>query len=453
MKRRENIVFGTDFCLNGYRMQRKNYTHTEAPKYYRYAQNINPEEFFLAENLASKPRSVTSLRSRMELPKSTDVGELQKMNMAQQIRPSTKTALQLRTQIETMSESMMSKSVFTVTKVSGYYSSGAAVFDSIRPVFDLRGSIFFPYPVVTNSMKSKCINISNIKFKTEYLEFPFECIDHIDAYIALIRFVNKQKRFVSSIIQVPLKPKKQGVWTPMVFDEIDIYLNPKREVQLYVEVVASVRIPNNARPFVLKESRLAEGYATLIEYNGDECVLIDEQNLTIGLTRGMKVPPEGQEAYIIMDISQKEPECSKLPIDFICPTEAIQAYNMIYQKMKEVFDPLTSSFQFYSPLIFDFLMFWEMSKNDRIMQCIVEDWDHSTIESLIHQIRKYYMCTSLVFPTGPYPIYSIPETQDKMITHCSMQIQRSKNFVEERFKPFHTDEFRKSLIMYNNADW
>ena len=41
MKRRnENIVFGTDFCLAGYKKQRVNYTHTEAPKYYQFGVNV-----------------------------------------------------------------------------------------------------------------------------------------------------------------------------------------------------------------------------------------------------------------------------------------------------------------------------------------------------------------------------------------------------------------------------
>ena len=455
MKRRnENIVFGTDFCLAGYKKQRVNYTHTEAPKYYQFGRNLNPEEFFLAENLATHTKRTQSSRSRMGQPKSTDIGEIKKQEEAIQRRRTAQSSLfQFRTQVETLSEALMAKSVFPVTRIRGYYDSGASAFDAIRPVFDLNKTVFYPFPIILNPAKKVCLSISNIHFKTEYLEFPFETIDHIDIYVTLVRFINSQMRLVSNIVKIPLKPTKQGTWSPTTFNEYDFYIHSMKETKFYVEVVASVRTPSNMKPFVLKDARISEGYATFIEYIRGEYVPLEEQKLTIELTRNKKVPPAGQESYLIFDISPKDVLYPKLPVDFISPSDAIQAYNIVYKQMIKMFDPYTSTFPLHSPMIFEILLFWEVVKTDKVFQYVLENWDHQTIESLFIQVRRFYICSSLMIPTGPYPINSITETQDKLITHCASQIQRGKVFVNERFKPFHTNELRKNIIMYNNADW
>ena len=454
MRRRENIVFGTDFCLAGYKNSKKNYTHTEAPKFYQFARNINPEEFFLAENLAANTKRAISSRSRMSQPKSTDIDEIKKQDEAMLRKRTPQSSLyQFRTQVETLSEALMAKSIFPVTKIRGYYDSGASAFDAIRPVFDLKKTVFYPYPIILNPARKICLSISNVHYKTEYLEFPFETIDHMDAYITLVRFINQQMRLVSNIVKIPLKPTKQSTWSPTTFNEYDFYINASKETKFYVEIVASIRTPSNMRPFVLKDARISEGYATFIEYSRGEYVPLDEQKLTIELTRNKKVPPDGQQSFFSFEISPKEVHYPKLPVDFICASDAIQAYDIVYKHMIQMYDPYTSTFPLHGPTKFEMLLFWETVKTDKVLMNVLENWDHQSIESLIIQVRKFYMCSFLMNPTGPYPINSITETQDKIITHCASQIQRAKGFVNERFKPFHTDELRTNIIMYNNADW
>ena len=452
MNQKEPIFFTTDFCLNGYKRQTTNYTHIDPPRYYSYGRGVNPDEFFLAENLATKRnRPHTSLRSRMELPKTTDPSEIQKQQQKALQTAKSTSSLSYRFQIETIPESLMSKLNFYESKLRAYISSGAATFDEIRPHFEGYG--FFPYTVQQNIPRKYCLSLSNISLSTEYLEFPFESVDHTDIFIDLVRLDNGALNSVSNIVQIQLKPTKRGFWVPLVFNEYDILVYAKKEVSLYCEVVCTVRVPSPTKPFALKTTKIAEGQLKLVSYTHGEFIPIEDQVINLQLTRNKKRPPDSEAVNFNFEIISKPVRYNDLPKDFITSTESIMAYDMVYKYLRQAFDPFNSRFNLLPTELYEVLMFWEITKNDRAMQRLLKTWDKNDVISLLRLCRAYYMCTKLVLPMGPFPAYSIMESKDSKTEKCANSVEHTKVFSDLGFKPFHTDELRKSLILDSAAAW
>lgn len=452
MSQKEPIFFTTDFCLNGFKKQTTNYTYIEPPRYYSYGRGVNPDEFFLAENLPTKRhRPLTSIRSRMELPKTTDPTEIQKQQQKALQTGKSTSSLSYRIQIETIPEALMPKINFYESKLRGYISSGAATFDELRPHFESFG--FFPYAVQQNPPRKYCLGISNISFSTDYLDFPFESVDHTDVYIDLVRLDNGSLNSISNIVQIQLKPTKRGYWIPLVFNEYDILVSAKKEVSLYLEVVCTVRVPSSTKPFALKKTKIAEGQMKLVSYTHGEFIPLEDQAINLQLTRNKKRPNDNEAATFYFEVTSKPVRFNELPKDFIASTDSMQAYDTVYKYLRESFDPFKSRFQLFPPEIFEILMFWEITKNDRAMQRMLRSWDKNDINSLLKTARNFYICTNLVLPMGPYPAYSIMENKDNKTEKCANSVEHSKVFSDIGFKPFHTDELRKSIILDSAAAW
>jgi hypothetical protein len=331
-------------------------------------------------------------------------------------------------------------SVFHQSSLRAGYSSGASAYDSVRPRFDSSG--FFPYDVFPPISHRVVLRTSRLAFRTNFLGFRPEVVDSLSVYMALVR----DRKAVSNIVQVDMRQVHPDTWRPLTFHEFDWIVDASEEVSFYAEVVARVRIPSQSKPFGIKD--------TLIGHDGMRFVRFRDGSLQPAVTGKVELTlrrpeeiPAGHETSLAFHMSHPQDRHLGLHDDFVCPTEAVPAFQQLKEHLVQLFSPFACPFHKWSLSYLPLIMFKEIANNDRALRCLLDSFSVKSPSLIVAKIPKFYACTNVLARTGLYVIPASSETVERATDRVGTALQQGKMAPDERIKPFHTDELRHPLIL------
>lgn len=442
-------IYSTDFCIAGMRNPNPQPKQVDLPPVFRYNQYLEPTEFFLGENLNKSkkkeearatsrraPRknegksSITSLPTDYASGRNSVVG-LQSYSSNQKIEN------------EIMTQSELLDAVFPESSLSGYIESGASTYDAIRPLFDDNGLFAFPPP--HNNKNLFLIKTSRVAFRTEYLDYPISTIEKLSLFMVLVR----GNQCVSNIVELELKPTRSGSWRPITFHEFDWLVSSDIDVTLYLEIVASVRVPSPNQPFALRRGCIGEGKMNFVEFRKGYFRPAQEGKVRLQLTRQGQRPADGQELAVSFHINESKPHYPNLPADFVCPTEAAGTFAKMRAYLMEVYDPYFGKYDRWHSQMIEPVLFGDICSSEKALYLLIHAWDHKTIESLLTFIRRIHLCTYVTPKHGNYSLLPNADTQERATIRVGQSLIKGRVEPDEKYKPFHSDEHRKPLVLWN----
>ena len=444
-----HAFFSTDFCLRNTQRDKPDSPGIALPKFYMFNQIVRPEEFYLGENLNAPKRKTVVARP---VTKGTADGETtdeapKRPPSQRRLLPSASSSRTIKLQGEVLTQVEYQNAEFIETSLRGYATSGASAYDHIRPLFDPSG--FFPYNPRPQLQRRIVIRTSRLAFKTSYLDFPIQTIDSIRVYMTLVRRSGESGdvyKCVGNIVEVEMRLKETGKWRPSAFHEYDWIVDSTMEVSLYVEVVARVRCPSQTKPFELKDTLIANNEMEFLEYIKGEFRPVEPGPLKLKLKRNGEPLPEEQEAMLTFVVSHVKEKYPGLPIYFVCPTDAIEAYASMRLYLMNLLFPFGGIFAKWRPEYVDPIIFRDICFNDKVMHYFVTAWTDKTPVGFSKAIRKYFTAAYVSSKSGQYALVSSADTDERATTRVAQAIMSSKMQPDERFKPFHTDELRRPLM-------
>lgn len=422
-------LYSTNFCIPYHR--KLNYCASNALPSDNYTHTISRDEFFLAENIASKRQRIRTLAST--IPKSSYMD-----SFLVQDDDKDKDYTLINVGFNILQKSQLNDIEFLESRLQNYLWSSASAFDVFRPRFDDFG--FFPFKINLLFCTKLCINLSSISFRTNFLEFPVETIDHISLYFGLIEYNGKQQELISNIVELTLKLNTSNVWIPVVFREIDMFISRRYQTTLRVDVVASVRVESTNKPFILKNSRIYEGLMNLMETKKGEYVPIENQKIHLQLTKNNKRPDAKHSAKLVFSISSGHNRQQNFPTNFICPTNTVKLYEMTRKEIKKFYNQFTGCFDLFNTNLPELLMLRKICSNDRVLKKLIEKCDGSTYDSLKAAIRTFYSATGVLSTSHPRDSYEMS------LNRCLEHLSQGTCPPDVRFKPFNTSELCGTLI-------
>ena len=445
-----HAFFSTDFCLRDTQRDARHSPGIALPKFYMFNQIVRPEEFYLGENLNVPKRKTVAVRAAAKGPveRGEDEEETPKRPAPQRrLLPAVPSSRTIKVQAEVLTQAEYQNVEFTESSLRGYASSGASAYDHIRPLFDPSG--FFPYNPRPQLQRRIVIRTSRLAFKTSYLEVPIQTIEGIRVYMALVRRSGDSGdvyKCVSNIVEVDMRLKETGKWRPSTFHEYDWIVDSTMEVSLYVEVVARVRCPSPTKPFELKDTLIANNEMEFLEYVKGEFRPVEPGPLKLKLKKNGEPFPEDQESMLTFVVSHVKAKYPGLPINFICPSDAIESYAAMRLYLMNLMFPFGGTFSKWCPQYIDPIIFHDICANDKLMHYFVTAWTDKTPAGLSKAVRKYYTGAHVTSKTGQYALIVAADTDERATTRVAQALMSGKMQADERLKPFHTDELRRALI-------
>ncbi|KAH0793194.1 hypothetical protein GPJ56_002903 [Histomonas meleagridis] len=336
-----------------------------------------------------------------------------------------------------------SKSTFNDNSVlRGYLSKGRSTFDAIRPLYTNDG--FFPYNPIFSNQKRVIIRTSHISFRIKYFEFPIQTIQKMTLYMCIVRG-NKP---VSNVIEVPLKLTKQDAWKPHTFDEYDWIISFESEAYLYIEVVATIRVPSHFKPFSTKDTLVAENQLQFIEFNKGSFEPLAEGKMRIFLNRNEEISFEDEQfPSLSFYISHHNLKYPALPENFVAPHCAVPIFECLRIIMMRIFDPFLGKFKRWEQSYLSFILFHEISKNETALEFLASLWDDQNEETLKSLIKMIYPSINISTKTGPYCLLPTADTMEMATSRISSSLANHKLPPDENYKPFHTNELRGPVLL------
>jgi len=428
----------TDFCLNGGRNTMRSISQQPPYRTISATQSRNANEFFLAENLPGKARKrVESEGNRADMPKTGSFSSL-----PQQL---VETKPKLNSHSSRISFDVIptaSNPVNNVIRSSlrEEYANQVTAIDILRPRYDHTG--FFSISQPNKLPVPFSISLTKLSFRTSTLDYPPERIVNIYVYMSLF----KQTKQVGNVIEVELKESKQGRWTPAVFRDFSVIADSSCESSLFVEIVLKIKFPSPRGSMTHKYTKIADGQMKLIRTQRNRFVPPDPEQISLMLNRTGASLTENIETSFNFSITTNDIYFETLPRYFLCPSETLGAYAMIMKQYLLKYDPLTGDFSNFQSNFSDFVLFQEISRCDRVFSKVLEFWDRSTFESLCICLRKYYMCMLVNPSNNGFSLNS--DTLEKAVTKAATNLSRGRLGADDKFKPFHSDEIRKSVLLW-----
>ena len=434
----------TDFCIAGKKFN--NNRNKPIPRNYD-EYDVEPEEFFLAENLnfhQNKTRPNDEIRKSKSF--FSDRATPKKANLS---TIPTMVGLSFISLPEVLpSEDSIP---FEDSQLRGLFGSGASLFDGLRPLPDKTN--FFPYQIFDQNNPRFILRVFNLDFRDNALEVPSQFIETMYIYMALIR----GSKLVSNVIEIEVLPNRE-TWKPITFDNYDWILAANQEISLWIEAVAGVRVPSNNRPYVIKYTCLGRGETKLMKFNrGKYDVLINPHvPITIRLARIHQNQIEDSEIVVEFVCSVEACPYRCLPLNFVFPSATGSLLECMKKSMMETYDPFYGSFELWNSLAIEPLFFKNLcsSTYEKILYKLINYLKGLPINDtrLRLAIRKLHPATKTIPITNPNSVRS-QDTLKTASVRVTNQLIEGNIQPEEKFKPFHTDELRKRLFIQSAASW
>jgi hypothetical protein len=424
------------------------------PRSYRFNQIDPPEEFLLGENInvSGKPRRTLERFGQPtvdseQMERTSHPSTPRNLFATARLKLGATAALQATGTILTPAEFPK----FQTSALPGYKSSAASAFDAIRPCFD--GSGFFPY-LPMSQQKRIIVRTSRISFRTEVFEYRMDAIEGLSIFLALVL----GSECITNIVEVEMKRNPQGTWRPRTFHEYEWITDPSREVDMYIEVVAKVRIPSTTKPFALKQTLVAMGTMEFITYSDGRFHPPERGRIDVTLAReklrdldGREI--ENQDAVVRFHVSYPDIRYPGLPDDFVCPTDAACAFQGMRTYLKKLLSPFSGQFLKWSPNYVEPIMFREISWNDRALFHMCSSMTDKSEIGLRQKVRQFISCAHVLARNGPYVLAPNADSLHRATGRVAAALEKGEMLPEEKYKPFHTDELRHALVLKASAKY
>jgi hypothetical protein len=260
--------------------------------------------------------------------------------------------------------------------------------------------------------------------------------------MALVR----ERKAVSNIIRVDMRFVHAETWRPITFHEFDWILDSAAEVAFYAEVVARVRIPSPSKPYAIKETLVAHGSVEFVSYVKGAMQPAQIGKVRLSLHRPEEVPLD-HETWLTFHLSHPRDKYLGLQDDFACPSQAVAAYESMKAHFMRIFTPFASNFEYWAQAYLTFIMFREITLNDRALNAVINAWPSKAPQSLAAVILKFFPATGVMAKGGLYAMGPHTDSVERATDRVAVQLEKAKMATDERIKPFHTDELRQPVVL------